>query len=77
MMFLVLVCANLFMFCGSIYGFFVSELNIGLGASSSVNLQLTGWVKNTTCVVGLLFSSSVMVYPLVSAVYKALLNANS
>ncbi len=77
MMFLLLVCANLFLFCGSIYGFFVSELNIGLGASSSMNLHLTGWIKNTICVVGLVFSSSVMVYPLVSAVYKALLNANS
>ena len=62
----------LFIFFGSIYGFFVSELNIGFGAGSAFNLSLSGWIKNLVCAFGLLLIGAVSAWPIVRSVYNAL-----
>lgn len=72
MKFYLMAFIYLFVSFGSIYGFFVDELNIGFGAESGVNLVLTGWVKNLACSVGLLVVAVVPAYPLILAVYNAL-----
>lgn len=72
MKFYLLAFLYLFVFFGSIYGFFVSELNIGFGADSAFNLSLSGWAKNLLCTFGLLLVGAMSVWPLVSATYKAL-----
>lgn len=72
MKFYLLAFTYLFVFFGAIYGFFVTELKIGLGAESGANLVLTGWVKNLTCSIGLLLVALVPTYPIVRAVYRAL-----
>ena len=72
MKFYLLAFIYLFVFFGSIYGFFVSELKIGFGAVPGANFVLTGWVKNITCSFGLLLVAVVSAYPILRAVYNAL-----
>lgn len=72
MKFFLLAFLYLFVFFGSIYGLFVNELTIGLEADPNLNIVLTGWVKNLTCLFGLLLIGVVSAYPLVAAVYRAL-----
>lgn len=75
MKFYLLVLLYIFVLFGSIYGFFVSELNIGFGADSAFNLSLSGWGKNLVCLFGLLLIGVVSTWPIVSAVYKAIKGA--
>jgi predicted Co/Zn/Cd cation transporter (cation efflux family) len=59
---------------GSIYGLFVSELVIKIGSNQSFHYVLSGWKKNTLCLIGLSIVSIIACYPIVSAVYSALSN---
>ena len=75
MKFYLLALLYIFAFFGSIYGFFVDELNIGFGADSAFNLSMSGWVKNLVCALGLLLVGAVSAWPIVNAVYKAITGA--
>lgn len=74
MKFFLLAFLYLFVFFGSIYGFFVNELNIGLGENSKFNVSLTGWAKNLTCIFGLFLVAAIPTYLMVGTVYRALVN---
>lgn len=74
MKFYLLAFLYLFVFFGSLYGLFVSELNIGLGAGPEFSIVLRGWVKNLLCSGGLLLVAGISAYPIISAVSKALGN---
>ena len=75
MKFYLLALLYIFAFVGSIYGFFLDELNIGFGADSAFNLSMSGWVKNLVCALGLLLVGAVSAWPIVSAVCKAIKGA--
>ena len=64
----------LFVLFGSIYGLFVSELAIKLGSNQNFHYVISGWQKNTLCLVGLSIVSIIACYPIVTAVYRALNN---
>lgn len=70
-----LAALYLFIVGGSIYGLFVSEISIRLGSNPNFHLSLGGWSKNLLCLIGLLLAGVVAAYPIVSAVYKALVNS--
>lgn len=67
----------LFIFFGSIYGLFVSELNIGLGDGSEFNYVLAGSMKTVVCMFGLLLIAAIPACFVVTAVYNALLKGGS
>ena len=67
----------LFIFFGSIYGLFVSELNIGLGGDSTFNYVLAGSMKTFVCTFGLFLIAAIPACFVVTAVYNALLKGGS
>lgn len=76
MKFYLLAFLYLFAFFGSIYGFFVNELNFGFG-DSIFNFSLTGWAKNLVCTFGLLLVGAIPAFPIVRGVYRGLKNGDS
>lgn len=74
MKFYLLAFLYLFAFFGSIYGFFVNELNFGFG---SFTFSLTGWTKNIVCTSGLFLVAAIPAFPIVGAVYRALKNGGN
>lgn len=73
MKFFLLAFLYLLVVFGSIYGFFVNELNIGFG-DSIFSFSLTGWAKNLVCIFGLFVVGAIPTLPIVRAVYRALKN---
>ncbi len=69
--FVTLALGYIFLFFGSIYGLFVSEISIAITTDPQYHITLTGWAKNLTCIFGLLINASVPVYLIGSALYKA------
>ena len=74
MKFFLLAFLYLFVFFGSIYGFFVHELSIGLGENSKFNVSLIGWAKNLTCIFGLFLVAAVPSYLIARVLYRAVVN---
>ena len=68
--FLLLGVGYLFLFFGSIYGLFVKEISLGFG-------PLSGSKKNILCSLGLFLAIIIVLFPIISGLYKALSNASS
>jgi hypothetical protein len=70
-----LTTVYLFVVFGAIYGLVVDELNFDLFLREDLIYTLTGWRKNTLCLLGLILAALVPAYPVLIAVYRALRNA--
>lgn len=57
-------------FAVSVYGLIAEQITLG------ENIVIKGAIKNTACWIGLLVVAAVPAIPIISAVYKALSNAN-
>jgi hypothetical protein len=71
-LFYIFCALYLFLFFGSIYGLFVSELSVKLGTNPNFHYTLNGWTKNIACFSGLMLAGLIPAIPIVLAVYRAL-----
>lgn len=74
--FYILAIAYIFTFVASLYGLFVTEVNIGFSQWPNFHFTLSGWKKNVLCVLGLIIVALIPSYPIVTAVYRALKNGH-
>ncbi len=75
--FIVLSLGYLILFFGSIYGLIVNEVSFKFSSNPQYHFVIDGWVRVLIFGLGFLLAIIIVVYPLLSGLFKALSNANS